>query len=136
VRKAPEGAFAPEGFFAKRSQFSQRNQRSSRWQNHFRISKKGDAFASAVMGKAVALAMGRETSFARHNPTPRLDVTTVPDRGRMVERRPFLTSLAHLVLLGGVLMVALPIWITFVTSTHPPSAVFRAPIPMWPGDQL
>jgi sn-glycerol 3-phosphate transport system permease protein len=54
----------------------------------------------------------------------------------MVERRPFLTFLAHLVLLGGVLMVALPIWTTFVTSTNPPSAVFRAPIPMWPGDRL
>jgi sn-glycerol 3-phosphate transport system permease protein len=33
-------------------------------------------------------------------------------------------------------MVALPIWITFVTSTHPPQAVFRAPVPMWPGDRL
>jgi sn-glycerol 3-phosphate transport system permease protein len=54
----------------------------------------------------------------------------------MVERRPLLTLLSHLVLLGGVLMVALPIWITFVTSTHPPQAVFRAPVPMWPGDWL
>jgi sn-glycerol 3-phosphate transport system permease protein len=54
----------------------------------------------------------------------------------MVERRPLLTLLSHLVLLGGVLMVALPIWITFVTSTHPPAALYRAPVPMWPGDRL
>lgn len=54
----------------------------------------------------------------------------------MVERRPLLTFFAHLVLIGGVLLVALPIWITFVTSTQAPEDVFRAPIPMLPGDRL
>src|SRR5918999_1352584 len=50
----------------------------------------------------------------------------------MVERRPLLTLLSHLVLLGGVLMVALPIWITFVTSTHSAFAIvyFRFPFRM------
>jgi sn-glycerol 3-phosphate transport system permease protein len=54
----------------------------------------------------------------------------------MVEHRPLMTAFSHLVLIGGVLLVALPIWITFVASTHPPEAVFQAPTPIWPGDQL
>ena len=36
----------------------------------------------------------------------------------MVERRPTLGILAHVVLLLGVLVVALPVYITFVASTH------------------
>jgi sn-glycerol 3-phosphate transport system permease protein len=35
----------------------------------------------------------------------------------MVEHRPLMTAFSHLVLIGGVLLVALPIWITFVAST-------------------
>jgi sn-glycerol 3-phosphate transport system permease protein len=54
----------------------------------------------------------------------------------MAERRPVLTLLAHLVLIVGILIVALPIWITFVASTHPVENIVRAPIPMWPGDRL
>jgi len=54
----------------------------------------------------------------------------------MVERRPLMALFSHLVLIGGVMLVALPIWITFVASTHPPQAVFQVPTPMWPGDQL
>jgi sn-glycerol 3-phosphate transport system permease protein len=54
----------------------------------------------------------------------------------MVERHPFLTVLAHLVLILGILIVALPIWVTFVASTHPAQNILRAPIPIWPGDQL
>ena len=54
----------------------------------------------------------------------------------MVERHPFLTALAHLVLILGILIVALPIWITFVASTHPVENILRAPIPIWPGDRL
>jgi len=54
----------------------------------------------------------------------------------MIERRPALTIFAHLVLLGGVAMVALPIWLTFVASTHPVENILRAPIPVWPGDRL
>jgi sn-glycerol 3-phosphate transport system permease protein len=54
----------------------------------------------------------------------------------MIERRPVLTFAAHAVLIGGVLMVALPIWITFVASTHPWQAMGRAPVPIWPGDQF
>jgi len=54
----------------------------------------------------------------------------------MIERRPALTMVAHLVLLGGVAMVALPIWLTFVASTHPTANILKAPIPVLPGNQL
>ena len=36
----------------------------------------------------------------------------------MVENRPFLKVFTHLVLIGGILIVALPIYIAFVASTH------------------
>ncbi len=54
----------------------------------------------------------------------------------MVERRPLLNLFCHAVLIAGVLVVALPIYITFVASTHPVHAIMRAPIPMLPGDRL
>jgi sn-glycerol 3-phosphate transport system permease protein len=54
----------------------------------------------------------------------------------MVERRPLMTAFSHLVLIGGVLLVVFPIWITFVASTHTAQVVFQAPMPIWPGDQL
>jgi len=54
----------------------------------------------------------------------------------MVENRPWLTLVQHLVLALGIAIVALPIWVTFVASTHPPEHMIRAPIPMWPGDRL
>ena len=37
----------------------------------------------------------------------------------MVERRPALTFLAHLVLVLGVVVVAFPLYIAFVASTYP-----------------
>ena len=52
----------------------------------------------------------------------------------MIENRPWLTALSHLVVTIGALIVLLPIWITFVASTHPPEALMQAPIPMWPGE--
>ena len=54
----------------------------------------------------------------------------------MVENRPILTFVSHVVILIGIVIVLLPIWITFVASTHPVENLLRAPIPMWPGDQL
>jgi sn-glycerol 3-phosphate transport system permease protein len=54
----------------------------------------------------------------------------------MVERRPGLTILAHLVLVLGVLVVMLPLWVAFVASTHEPSALVSRLIPLWPGDRL
>jgi sn-glycerol 3-phosphate transport system permease protein len=54
----------------------------------------------------------------------------------MIERRPVVTLIAHLVLILGIVIVALPIWVTFVTSTQAPSDILQAPIPMWPGHEL
>ena len=51
----------------------------------------------------------------------------------MVERRPWLDLLAHLVLIVGVLIVALPVYITFVASTHTAQDVVQRPMPMLPG---
>jgi sn-glycerol 3-phosphate transport system permease protein len=54
----------------------------------------------------------------------------------MVERKPHLDWIAHAVLIVGVLLIALPIWVTFVGSTNAFDDVVRAPMKMSPGDQL
>jgi len=51
----------------------------------------------------------------------------------MVENRPFLTVITHIVLILGVAMIALPIWITFVAASHDEIRMLQAPIPMLPG---
>ncbi len=51
----------------------------------------------------------------------------------MVERRPFTTFLTHAVLLLGVFVLAFPIWITFVASTHAPNDLASGVVPLWPG---
>ena len=38
----------------------------------------------------------------------------------MVERRPLLTALAHLVLIVGVAIVAFPLYLAFVAASHKP----------------
>jgi sn-glycerol 3-phosphate transport system permease protein len=54
----------------------------------------------------------------------------------MVENRPWLTAFSHLVVLLGVLVIAFPIWMTFVASTHDQATMLRAPVPIWPGTHL
>ena len=54
----------------------------------------------------------------------------------MVERRPWLTALSHLVLIVGVLIVAFPVYITFVASTQTSEAIVQSPMPMLPGGHL
>jgi sn-glycerol 3-phosphate transport system permease protein len=54
----------------------------------------------------------------------------------MVERRPGLALLAHLILIVGVIVVALPVYITFVASTHTAQEVVQRPMPMLPGSHL
>jgi sn-glycerol 3-phosphate transport system permease protein len=54
----------------------------------------------------------------------------------MVERRPTLGLLAHAILLLGVLVVAFPVYITFVASTHTAQDVVQAPMPLLPGAHL
>jgi sn-glycerol 3-phosphate transport system permease protein len=51
----------------------------------------------------------------------------------MVENRPFVTFMAHLVLVFGVLVVAFPIWITFVASSHSELRMTQVPLPLLPG---
>jgi sn-glycerol 3-phosphate transport system permease protein len=54
----------------------------------------------------------------------------------MVENRPFLTFLSHAVLIVGVLLVAFPLYVTFIASTHTLEAIVQVPMPLLPGDQL
>jgi len=51
----------------------------------------------------------------------------------MVENRPLVTFMAHFVLILGVLIVAFPIWITFVASTHDELRMTQVPLPLLPG---
>jgi sn-glycerol 3-phosphate transport system permease protein len=57
-------------------------------------------------------------------------------RSGMVERQPWLDLLAHIVLVLGIILVALPIWITFVGSTHTLDAIVASPMPIWPGHEF
>ncbi|HWK65136.1 MAG TPA: sn-glycerol-3-phosphate ABC transporter permease UgpE [Rhizobiaceae bacterium] len=54
----------------------------------------------------------------------------------MVENAPIRTGIAHLVLVLGVLIVAFPIYYTFVASTQSLQTILRPPLPLLPGDQL
>ncbi|HQS17584.1 sn-glycerol-3-phosphate ABC transporter permease UgpE [Reyranella sp.] len=54
----------------------------------------------------------------------------------MVENRPFLTALSHLVVLLGVIIIAFPVWMTFVASTHSQQTMLQSPIPVLPGPHL
>jgi sn-glycerol 3-phosphate transport system permease protein len=54
----------------------------------------------------------------------------------MVENRPWMNLLAHLVLIAGVLLVAFPLWVTFVASTLTYDQIVKVPMPLLPGDQL
>src|SRR5258706_6771874 len=54
----------------------------------------------------------------------------------MVENRPWLNLLADAVLIAGVILVAFPLWITFVASTLRYDEIITVPMPLVPGDQL
>ncbi len=54
----------------------------------------------------------------------------------MVEHRPIVTIVSHLVLIFGVAIIAFPIWITFVASTHEAARMVQIPLPLLPGDQF
>ena len=54
----------------------------------------------------------------------------------MVERQPTLTFLSHAALWLGILALALPVWIAFVSSTHSLDRLSQSPIPLLPGDQF
>jgi len=54
----------------------------------------------------------------------------------MVENRPGLTVFAHAVLIGGILVIAFPLYVTFVASTRSLDEILSVPMPLLPGDQL
>jgi len=54
----------------------------------------------------------------------------------MIENRPMVTVFSHVVLILGVLLVAFPIWITFVAASHDAIRITQVPLPLWPGDQF
>jgi sn-glycerol 3-phosphate transport system permease protein len=54
----------------------------------------------------------------------------------MIENRPLLNFVSHLILAIGVAMVALPVYVTFVASTHTVQEVLQVPMPMLPGSHL
>ena len=54
----------------------------------------------------------------------------------MVENRPVLTIVSHLILAIGVAVIALPVYITFVASTLAADEVLQSPMPLLPGSHL
>jgi sn-glycerol 3-phosphate transport system permease protein len=51
----------------------------------------------------------------------------------MVERRGFTHLLSHLILIAGVAILAFPVYLCFVGSTHPQSVISNGQMPPWPG---
>jgi sn-glycerol 3-phosphate transport system permease protein len=54
----------------------------------------------------------------------------------MVERRPWLDFLSHGILILGVIVIAFPVYVTFVASTLSLEQIMSMPMPLWPGDRL
>jgi sn-glycerol 3-phosphate transport system permease protein len=54
----------------------------------------------------------------------------------VVERRTTLGILAHAVMILGVLIVAFPLYLAFVASTHTAQEIVQAPMPLLPGSHL
>lgn len=51
----------------------------------------------------------------------------------MIENRPFLNYLSHIILILGVLIIAFPLYMTIVASTHTSAEIVQAPISLMPG---
>jgi sn-glycerol 3-phosphate transport system permease protein len=54
----------------------------------------------------------------------------------MVENRPWFDFVAHAILVLGVVLVAFPLYVTFVASTLTYEQIVNVPMPLVPGDQL
>jgi sn-glycerol 3-phosphate transport system permease protein len=54
----------------------------------------------------------------------------------MIENRPILTFLSHMLLVIGVAIVALPVYVTFVASSLAFDEVLQSPMPLLPGSHL
>ena len=53
----------------------------------------------------------------------------------MVENRPWADVAAHLILVAGVVVIAFPLYVTFVASTLTYDQIITVPMPLVPGDQ-
>src|SRR3954466_12069569 len=54
----------------------------------------------------------------------------------MVEQRPWLTAFSHAILIAGILVIAFPLYVTFVASTRSLDDILSVPMPLLPGDRL
>ena len=54
----------------------------------------------------------------------------------MVDRNPWLNFLSHAVLILGVAIVAFPLYLALIASTHTASEIVQAPMPLLPGAHL
>ncbi len=54
----------------------------------------------------------------------------------MIQRRPYLDVFSHLILLIGVVIIAFPLYITFVASTQTAQEVAQAPMSLLPGSHF
>ncbi|HYM32469.1 MAG TPA: hypothetical protein VEU47_14285, partial [Candidatus Cybelea sp.] len=54
----------------------------------------------------------------------------------MVENRPWVTDFAHAVLLLGVFIIAFPIYIAVIASTHSLTTMLQSGVPLLPGGQF
>ena len=61
---------------------------------------------------------------------------TRPTPAGMVENRRRSALMAHAVLILGLLIVAFPLYVTFVASTHELTEITNAPMSLLPGDQM
>ena len=54
----------------------------------------------------------------------------------MVEKRGTQGILAHVIVMLGVLIVAFPLYLAFVASTHTAQEIVQAPMPLLPGSNI
>ncbi len=54
----------------------------------------------------------------------------------MVDRNPWLTIISHAVLIFGVAIVAFPLYLALVASTHTADAIVQSPMPLLPGADM
>ena len=54
----------------------------------------------------------------------------------MIENRPVLDFITHIVLILGIIVIAFPIWVMFVGATHDGVRLLQVPLPLLPGDQF
>ena len=54
----------------------------------------------------------------------------------MVDRNPWLNILSHAVLIFGVAIVAFPLYLALIASTHTADAIVQSPMPLLPGAEM